>query len=288
MHYLREAGLDVRALVRRPTPWVADATVIELRSPALEAAFEDTDAVVHLAGRNEVESKADPDGSRADTVAIAGHVAAAATSAGVRRLVCASTVHVYGGAIADRAVLTEDTPAAPTGAYAESRYEAEQLCTSTARDVVVLRLTNAVGAPAHPAVDRWTLVANDLCRQAVTTGEVRLRTHGMQWRDFVPLHDVLRAIDDATDVERVGHGIYNVGAGRSTTVRALAGMVQDAAEELTDRRPVLIAPDAPSSPPEAYAVAVDRLIAEGWKPAGPLRPALDETIAFCLANRDAL
>ena len=32
----------------------------------------------------------------------------------------------------------------------------------------VLRLSNGIGAPAHPGVDRWTLVVNDLGRQVLT------------------------------------------------------------------------------------------------------------------------
>ncbi len=31
---------------------------------------------------------------------------------------------------------------------------------------IVLRLSNALGAPADPGVNAWTLIANDLCRQA--------------------------------------------------------------------------------------------------------------------------
>src|SRR3546814_9959550 len=48
-------------------------------------------------------------------------------------------------------------------------------------DTVVLRLTNAVGAPAHPSVDRWTLVAADLCRSAVSTGSSEERRVGEGW-----------------------------------------------------------------------------------------------------------
>ena len=68
--------------------------------------------------------------------------------------------------------------------------------------------SNAVGrAGCADAVDRWTLVANDLCRQAVTTGALALRTTGTQWRDFVALDDVVpRSSPHAVDGESVaGH-----------------------------------------------------------------------------------
>ena len=55
-------------------------------------------------------------------------------------------------------------------------------------EVVVLRLTNSIGALVAPSVNRWTLLANDLCRQAALTGRGLVsQTHGCQWRDFVAL-----------------------------------------------------------------------------------------------------
>ena len=52
---------------------------------------------------------------------------------------------------------------------------------------MILRLTNAVGAPADPSVDRWSLVANDLCPPGRADGRLALRSAGVQWRDFVAL-----------------------------------------------------------------------------------------------------
>jgi len=42
----------------------------------------------------------------------------------------------------------------------------------------VIRLSNGFGAPAHAGVDRWTLLVNDLCRQAVQTRQLILRSAG--------------------------------------------------------------------------------------------------------------
>ena len=94
-------------------------------------------------------------------------VEAVADSA-VKRLVYMSTVHVYGERMTGGATLTEDMRPEPRAPYAIARLASEHLAAALSRkgiEVVVLRLTNSMGAPAHPAVDRWTLVANDLCRQ---------------------------------------------------------------------------------------------------------------------------
>jgi len=248
----------------------------------IEAVCDGADAVVHLAGANEVDTDRDPEGALAETLAAALQTARAAEGAGVGRVVYLSTVHVY-GAPAEGTVLSEDTLAAPRHPYAVARLAAERLLPPGR--TVVLRLTNAVGAPAAPDVDRWSLVANDLCRQAATSGAVRLRTHGLQWRDFVPLADACRIVVAATDPAAVPAGTYNLASGHPCTVRELAELVADSFQALTGRRPVLHAPDPPPDPPKPHFVAAGRLSDLGLRADGDLRAAIDETARFCLAHR---
>ena len=288
VRHLHDIGTDVRALSRHPAPWLpVPAVVGEMNDDVLDGALDGASAVVHLAGSDEVAAAADPEGTTAATTSAARAIVNATRRAERVRLVYVSTVHVYGAAITDGAVLTEDTAPAPTAPYAAARLQCEAICRD-ANDTVVLRLTNGVGAPIDAAVDRWTLVANDLCRQAVTTGRVELRTHGLQWRDFIALTDVVDAIARATDAEQLASGTYNLGSGRSRTVRELAGIVQDGAETLTGTRPALAAPPPPTAEPAPYAVSIDRLAAQGWKPEGSLPAAVEETLAFCLAHRSEL
>src|SRR5207247_7297531 len=121
----------------------------------------------------------------------------------------------------------------------------------------VLRLTNGVGRPAAPEVERWSLVANDLCRQAATTGALRLRTDGLQWRDFVALDDVCRVVAAALDTRAVPAGTYNLGSGNPLTVRDLAELVQNAAESATGLRPPLFSPAPKAAPDRPYFVGTD-------------------------------
>jgi len=287
VRHLHDAGVAVTPLTRRPCPWLAVQPVVaELRDRAFDAALDGAGAVVHLAGADEVRAATDPDAAP-ETVAAVTQVAASAQRAGVPRLVYVSTVHVYGASITGGAVLTENTPTRPEAAYAAARLDGECIALS-APGAAVMRLTNAVGAPADPTVRRWTLVANDLSRQAVTSGEVRLRTHGLQWRDFIAITDVLTALARSCDPDAMANGVYNLGAGESHTVRDLATMVQDVTEELTGARPELLAPDPPVDPPAPYTVSIDRLRAEGWQPMSTLRAALEESVSFCLAHRSAL
>lgn len=288
-----QPGIGVRALTRKPTAFPAGVQVMQadLLGPpeTLLAACQGVDAIVHLAGPNEVHAAADPDGTLAATVAGTRRVALAAAESGVRRLVYVSTVHVYGAALTEDALINEERLPAPRHPYALARLAAEFAAASQpGLDLVVLRLTNSVGAPSQPDVDRWTLVANDLCRQVALTGVLRLATSGVQWRDFVALADVCRIVAGCLEPASPPAGTYNLGAGVSMTIRQLAGLVQDAYEARGQPRPPLLAPDATGPDPKPYQVSVAKLAAYGYGPVVPLAEAVDETLAFCLDHRAEL
>ena len=277
----------VRALVRAEVPWLRaiEQAPLDLLQPADEVAvaFRGVDAVIHLAGHNEVIASSDPDRALAETIIAARHVAEAAALAGVERVVYVSTVHVYGDRLSPGAAVDEDTPPAPRGAYAGARLASEHLIASVVSPVV-LRLTNAVGAPADIDVNRWTLVAADLCRSALASGEMVLRSTGQQWRDFIALDDVVRVLRAAADPAAIPSGTYNLASGRSMTVRALAELVGARVEAATGRRPTLRAPSPTGPDPEPYHVDATRLATLGFSATTAIADALDQIIDLCRAS----
>jgi UDP-glucose 4-epimerase len=290
-------GSEVHVLVREPASRLGvEQTVCDLAQDGadlLAAACEEAETIVHLAGENEVVAARQPAAALAATVVATERLVEVAADAGVKRLVYMSTVHVYGTRMVDGATLTEDMRPEPRSSYAISRLASEHVAATLAAsgsEVVVLRLTNSVGAPDHPKVDRWTLVANDLCRQAALTGQMELRSSGVQWRDFVALRDVCRIIADAgrTDHGLVPPGTYNVGSGRPTTIRDLAGMIQDAFERHAGERPALRAPEPEGERPTPYHVSIDRAARHGLRANTPLEDAVDETVRFCLEHAEEL
>lgn len=280
--------ITVRAAMRRAAPWVScdEVAVVDLVRDDVDRAVADVDAVVHLAGANEVAAAADPDRAIADTLTATRRLAAALPAGA--RVVYVSTVHVYGAAMTDGATVDEATVPAPRHPYAIARLAAEHLLAAAGIDLVVLRLTNSVGAPVDPAVARWTLVANDLCRQAAVDGRLVLRTHGLQWRDFVHQADACDVIAAALRPDRLPAGTWNLGSGAPMTVRSLAGAVQDAFARLTGVRPDLAAPQPPAAAPAAVRVDVSALAGCGLRPRRSIEDAVDETARFCLDHRAAL
>lgn len=286
-------GERARGIVRAPVPWMPARRqhVCDLLGDKgdVARAVEGARAIVHLAGHNEVVAAQDPDRAARETVAMTEAVTEAARSTGIQRIVYVSTVHVYGDRLRPGAVVDEDVSPAPTSSYAQTRHDCEEVLTSSpALDPVVLRLTNAVGAPAHPSIQRWTLVASDLSRRAVLDRRVVLRSSGLQWRDFIALGDAVGATVAAADPAAVPAGVFNLASGRPVTVRALAELVQDRVEAACGWRPALEAPTVTGEPEAPYTVSSNRLTELGILAARPLSDAVDDLVAHCRRHETAL
>jgi UDP-glucose 4-epimerase len=284
--HLRAMGREVRPLARRAVPWVPDATLVDLAGDdvgEIARALRGCEAVVHLAGASEVVAARDPDGALATTVAATRRTAEAAAAAGVERFVDVSTVHVYGAALERGGPIGEAVLPQPRHPYAVARLAGEHLAAAAGvGSLVVLRLTNSVGAPADPRVDRWSLVAMDLCAQAAAGGPLRLRSSGRQWRDFVDLGEVCGVLEAAA-AGGVPAGTYNLGSGRASTVLDLAGSVADAAEDRLGTRPAIEAPEHAGPLPAPVTVDVSALSRHLPTPSVPLRDSVRELLDLCIA-----
>jgi UDP-glucose 4-epimerase len=293
-----ERRWTVHALNRDSAPRLkVEQTVCDLTDDAAPSTLAEcckgVDAVVHLAGEDEVVAARQPAAALAATVVATERVAEACARASVKRLVYLSTMHVYGSRVVPGAVLTEDMRVEPRSAYAISRLASEHVAAALspgAYELVIFRLTNSVGAPDDPSVDRWSLVANDLCRQGALEGRLQLRSSGVQWRDFVPLGAVCSAIATAAAANDRGPapGTYNLGSGRPVTVRGLAEMIQTEFELHTGQRPSLHAPEPEPDPPGPHHVSVERAAQQGLRVDEPLERAVAETVRFCLDHREEL
>lgn len=289
VQHLHQTGAEVVPISRRPCSWLGDGNIaldlIEEPASAVDRAIAGASVVVDLVGHNEVVAANEPERALTETVTMTHRLAEAIHRAGTPRVVYLSSVHVYGAALEPGAVITEDTVPRPRSGYAIARLTSEHVLTSRlagAADVVALRLTNSVGAPASPALDRWSALVNDLCRQAARSGRLVLNSPGLQQRDWVSLGDACGAIEAACHPTTVPAGTYNLGSGVTKSVRAMAEEVADAWNAMTQQRPVIEAPPALEAAPEPYRVDSHRLTALGIHLATPITTAVEEMARFCL------
>lgn len=277
---------------RGAVPWLPEAKVVPLRwesSGTLEDACRGCDAVVHLAGLNAAGCAVDPAEARRVNAEDTRRLLLAAADVGVKRFVFASTVHVYGSPLAG--TLSEDVPPKPAHPYAESKYDGEGAVREASRSDsiqgVILRIANAFGAPVELGTDCWDLLINDICRQAVTTGRIELRSPGLQRRDFIPVSEVCRAVDHVVRVpaQRLGDGVFNVGSGWSPTVREIAEIVAERCLRVLGYRPPLIAPDARAGDVARPLRLVTRALERsGFEAKGDPMVELDRLLQYCMQH----
>jgi UDP-glucose 4-epimerase len=131
--------------------------------------------------------------------------------ADVEKFIYFSTFHVYGCT----GKITEKTPPVPLHDYGITHLVAELFCRAARKDkhLVIARMSNAVGAPSHKDVDRWSLLLLDLCKQAHERKELRLLSSGAQLRDFVTLDDVYAATKILFASRE--DPVFNLGSGQS-------------------------------------------------------------------------
>ena len=168
-------------------------------------------------------------------------------------VVYSSTFHVYGRT---GGRIDASTPPAPKTDYALTHLFAEEYGRMFARTqnlpFSVLRLTNGYGAPLLPGSDKWYLLCNDLCRQALREGGITLKAHPDTQRDFVHLPDIAAAFCALLPKRELSGRIYNIASGRAVTLGEVARTVARAAKSFLGREiPVVFAGtgEAPAGEP---------------------------------------
>ena len=269
--------------------WATDLDLARadlLDESALGTAVDGVDTVIHLAAANEIECQTDPELALEVNGRGTHRLLKACLAAGVKRFVYLSTFHVYGPEAAQP--ITEQTVTRPVHPYAITHRLAEDLVNwykhSYGMETLVLRLSNGYGYAADPQVQRWTLVFNDVCRQAAQRGEIRLRSRGTQHRDFVSLTDVGRGVLHFLNLPpgHWGDGLFNFGGQCSLSILQVAQRV--AWEYLQSRgkeTPVILgeAHDPQSAGPVDYSI--DKLTQTGFRLAGNMSDEIRGTFVLC-------
>ena len=284
---------DLRVATRTPPQshpsWLLRGEIVgvDLFSDAdLQAACRGVHGVLHLSALNEIESAQNPQLALQVNGIGTLRLLNAACEAGVERFVYFSTAHVYGAPLVGN--IDESTLTRPVHPYAISHHigEAVVLAAHDSRRIagLVLRLSNGVGAPAHAKVNRWTLIGNDLCRQAVMEGALRLRSSGLQRRDFITLTDVSRAVLHCLQlpISSWGNGLFNLGGEQALRAIDFAERVAHRCGAVLGYLPPIIRPQP--SPGEAdlpLTYRIDKLRATDFQLAGSVDDEIDATLRLC-------
>jgi dTDP-L-rhamnose 4-epimerase len=132
---------------------------------------------------------------------------------------------------------TESSPPRPGSVYGWTKLAQEQLLAlltaGTGVSAVVLRLQNVYG-PGQALRNPYTGVLMTFCNRALRGEPLVLYEDGDITRDFVHVDDVAAALAVAGRREDIRGGVFNIGSGVPTTIRAAAEVICAAAGSRSD------------------------------------------------------
>jgi UDP-glucose 4-epimerase len=223
-NYLERKAKDNKVILttknkdRKLPSWTKQFEILKmdvLEKESIDKCLDGVEVAIHLAALNEIDSLKDPQLAWEINVKGTFNLLELSRTKGVKKFIYFSTFHVYGNP--SNSLITEETPTKPFHPYAITHRAAEDFVRYFEHyygiKTLILRLSNGYGYPMDKNINRWTLVFNDLCRQAVTTGIIKLKSSGRQYRDFISIEDIAGAVYHFIFIlkDKWGDGLYNLG-----------------------------------------------------------------------------
>lgn len=244
------------------------------------------DCIIHLVALNEIVSAQKPHDALRVTVEGTLNLLEAAVEQKVKRFMYFSTFHVYGPNTSTK--ITEDQIPNPIHHYSTTHYMAELYVNQFRQihklETIIIRLSNSFGAPLTTNVDRWTLVVNDLCYQAIREGKLKLTSTGEQHRDFIPMCDVLQAVNLllGSPYAKLGNGLFNVGAGYSISILDMCKRIQQIFfREYGKDLPIIIPLNAPKQAANPISYDISKIKALGFQVTKNFDAEIVNTLKLC-------
>jgi len=278
--------LSARNRTKAVPKWTQGLEIIKFdfeESDNHKALCENIDVIIHLAALNAKDSLSSPKRAKAINVGGTEKLVRAAVMAGVTRFIYVSTTHVYGANL--HGLIDETQKPKPSNPYAETHFQAEQIVANeTGIDGVILRLSNVVGPPSDPNANCWSLIANDLCRAAITSKKLELSGSGQDFRDFICMTDVLRIILSIVNIDprKLLYQHYNVASGHSISTLTLAKKIAERAEAMFGQKLVILNKKTADSQGHHNPIFSNlRLKGLGYSMFRGIIGELDSTLKFC-------
>jgi UDP-glucose 4-epimerase len=274
---------------RQPPSWAPEAEVFVIdfeNQNSIKQMLQEVTHVVHLAALNDYECREEPETAQVVTVEYTRRIVEQASEIKNLRFIYFSTIQVYGNNLSG--MISETSQTDPRDAYSQTHLDAEQIVegahSAQQLEGVRLRSANGFGAPMSPDAKIWQIIANDLCRQAVETKKLTLKSHGLQFRNFVPFTDVCSAVDHLLqlDKKQISDGLFNVGGRKSLQIIQVAELIAARCEVVLGFKPAIEKPkETPDTVPPAFEFSSAKLLATGLNLNCDIEKEIDSLLQSC-------
>lgn len=257
------------------------------------------DAIIHLAAVDNKKCLEDPEFSIFFNVTQTMRLLNSALNSNVKRFIYMSTIHVYGSALKRtfghlNLNITEETFPEPMSTYAITHKAAEDFVISISRqnkiEGCILRLSNSFGYPfLTPNETGWKLLVNELCKQAVTSKKLSLKSDGKSFLNFIPVSNICDLISKLLITNLNVNGIFNLGSSSALSVHEIAFLVAQRCKLLLNYEPSICIPleydqSARSDIPQKFVYSIKKLKNLGLLNDFSLEKEIDITISRCIEN----
>lgn len=249
------------------------------------------DVVIHLGALQQADCQEDRE--RALTINEQGtqNLVRCSKENHVKRFIYFSTFQVYGNFTGE---ITEKTPPEPRSVYAETKLLGEEIIRkndSPDFKVLILRLSNAYGYPCDAQIAKsvWTLAFNAFCRKAIEEGRLTIKSN--QYRNFITMGDVTRAIEYflTGGIHQWQDGLFNLGGEDCWNIQQVARNVAQVYREFYHKELKVEGPthdlDKVFSP---FIFNIDKLKKIGFVVLGDMDWEIRQTLEFCVRNKGIL
>lgn len=183
------------------------------------------DVVIHLASISNVkESVSNPEITNRISVDGTASVLQCCVGNKIKKIIFASSAAVYGNS---ENIITEDSATDPQSPYGQSKLDAEKIivkaCKENNLEYVIFRMFNVYGRGQNR---QYAGVISRFLENIRENRPLVIYGDGGQTRDFVSIHDVVKAYDCAIKSDK--SGLYNIASGRSLSVNELSEILLSA------------------------------------------------------------
>ncbi len=285
-----EFNLRLATRVKRDAPaWAphAEVCLIDFEDEkSIAKMVDEMTHCVHLAALNDYECRANPEKAQLVNVEYTRRLIQQASRVKNLRFTYLSTIQVYGNNLAGR--ITESTKTNPMDAYSKTHLAAEDIVQQAnhAQEIegIRLRSANGFGTPMSPDAKIWQIIANDLCRQAVETKTLTLKSPGLQYRNFVSFTDICSAIIHLVQMPstQIRDGLFNLGGSKSLQIIQMTKIIATRCAAVLDFLPTINKPDLTTDEiPPNFEFCSDKILSTGLNLTNNIENEIDILLKNC-------
>lgn len=204
----------------------------------------------------------------------------------VKLFIFLSSIHVYSSPL--RGELSENNKVKNIIPYGKLKILAEKelkkISNKENTKFLILRLSNSFGRPAYKISNSWNLIINNMCKQVVKKSEIKLKTTGIQKRNFISITELCeitkfftkkRIFNDLKNYE-----IFNIGNSKNHSLNEIVQIVVDRYSKLYKKN-VIVRRSNVQEKTYLFNLKINKLLKLGYVSKNKMLLEIDSLLKYC-------